>query len=145
MGERGRFFPNVRAGLSGELFHERRERDSPAELRTLRSSDSLATTVEGRPNVESKQQMVKMSGSTYREVQSARGKPSMWKCAFGQAARAFGPRDTLGNGVLQAAGPALQPACELSSGREFSALLGVARASRRQNKSCCVGDPGLRR
>jgi len=89
MGERGRFFPNVRAGLSGELFHERRERDSPAELRTLRSSDSLATTVEGRPNVESKQQMVKMSGSTYREVQSARGKPSVWKCAFGQAARAI--------------------------------------------------------
>src|SRR5580692_13163230 len=73
-GRKGRFFPNVRADLSGELFHERRERDSPVELRTLWSSDSLATTLEGRPNVESKPQTVKMSGSTYREVQSARAK-----------------------------------------------------------------------
>jgi hypothetical protein len=107
MGERGRFFPNVRAGLSGELFHERRERDSPAELRTLRSSNSLATTVEGRPNVESKQPMVKMSESTYREVQSARGRASAPR-AHSDIPHAHSDREILsGTWLPQAASPAL--------------------------------------
>ena len=102
------------------------------ELRTLWSSESLATTLEGRPNVESKQQMVKMSGSTYREVQSARGKPSV--------AHAHSDREILGIWLPQAARPAL-PTCvpaKLRQGHSLRCSV-VARASRRRKRYLRLG------